>query len=78
MLRVRDRWLHITKHAYQGMKEERPPLTLWDLLHAFEEPDYDDGKEVRKRLGRRTLRAYYTQDEENVWVHAVSATRRRP
>lgn len=78
MLRVRGRWLNITKHAYQGMKEERPPITLWDLIHALEEPDHDDGKEIRKRLGRRTLRAYYTQDEENVWVRAVSRTSWKP
>lgn len=78
MMKVRDRWLNITKHAHQGMKEERPPVSLMHLQWAFEEPDYDDGKEIRKRIGRRTVRAYYTQDNEDIWVHAVSRTTRPP
>lgn len=79
MWRARDRWLTILKHAQQGMWQERPPVSIHDVQRVLEEPDDDDGNEARKRIGKRTLKVYYTQTDEEVWVRAVSATRvRRP
>ena len=74
MLRVRERCLHVSKHAQQGMTQERPPISLHALIWLFEDPDHDDGKEVRKRIGRRVIRAYYSEDEEDIVVRAVSCS----
>lgn len=74
MRNVRGRWLHITKHALQGMAQETPKVTIENIEWMFEEPDNDDGKEVRKRIGRRTIRAYYIEDTEEIRVRGVSCT----
>jgi len=74
MRSVRSKWLNVTKHALQGMEQERPPVSLRDIESAFEDPHYDDSKEVRKRIGRRTVRVYYTEYEDEIEVRGVSRT----
>lgn len=74
---ARGKPLYITKHAYQGMWQERPPIDHHDIVLLFEEPDHDDGKEVRKRLSGKTVRAYYHESEEEIQVLGVSRTGRR-
>lgn len=77
MRRARDRWLNVSKHAQQGMLQERPAVTMNDLEYLFEDPDHDDGKEIRKRIGKRTICAYYSQDDEEIHIRGVTATRSR-
>lgn len=73
---ARGKSLYISKHAHQGMWQERPPLDVYDIILLLEEPDHDDGKEVRKRLGRKTIRAYYHEGPEGIEVYGVSRTSR--
>lgn len=77
MDRARGRWLNVTKHAQQGMWQERPPVSIEDLARLFEEPDHDDGKETREVIGKWTIRAYYVSDDEAITVLAVSRSGRR-
>lgn len=74
MRRVRGRWLMITRHAHHGMGQERPPIRIEDIEWLFEEPDYDDGKEVRKLIRGQNVRAYYALREEEIEVRSVSRT----
>lgn len=74
---VRRRFLTVGKHAEAGMRAERPPLDVEDVALVLGNPDHDNGKEARKRLGRRTVFVYYTETEDEVYVRSVSATSRR-
>lgn len=76
MFFVRGKPLTFTKHAYEGMRQERPPLDEYDIALIIEEPDHDDGNEVRKRVGRKIIRAYYEEYEDHIRVRAVSRTTR--
>lgn len=74
---VRGRPLYLTAHAVVGMDAERPPVGIVDVLRALEEPDHDDGKEATKWVGRRTIKVYYSEEGDRIYVRGISATRRR-
>jgi hypothetical protein len=74
---VRGKWTAISKHASDAMAAERPPAEANDVREVLEAPDQDDGHQAIKRIARRTLLVYYDEDDAQVYVLSVSATRRR-
>lgn len=48
-----------------------------DVLDVLDEPDYDDTRKAYKRIGRRTVIVYYSEEEDRILVDAVSATSAR-
>ena len=75
MRTARGKLLWVSKHAFHGMNQERPPVTVDDLVLLLEEPDHDAKGEVRKWIGGRTVRAYYSEDQDGIHLRGVSATR---
>lgn len=74
---IRGKPYTITKHAFEGMNAERPPLASHDIESVLEDPDSDDGRQAMKRLGARTVIVYYVENETEVVIESVSATRGR-
>lgn len=73
---VRGKLVTLEKHAFVGMRAERPPWQNKDVTYALEEPDNDDGKTATKRIGARTIIVRYDEDEHEILVRSVSGTRR--
>lgn len=65
------------KHALDGMASERPRLDEDAIRRVLEEPDHDDGTTAVKRIGRRTVIVRYREDDQEIAIVSVSATRRR-
>lgn len=76
-MEVRGKRLRLSLHAFEGMSAERPRIDLQDLANVLETPDADNGREAFRWIGTRTVLVYYEEDEEEVYVRSVSATRRR-
>lgn len=74
---VRGKLCTISKHAFEGMAAERPPISADTVARVLEDPDHDDGTQARKRLGGRTILVRYEALEDRIRVRGVSATRRR-
>ena len=74
---VRGKPIYFTKHAFNGMAAERPPIKEDEVRAVLEAPDDDDGGKAFKAVGRRTVLVYYDDREGAVFIDAVSATRRR-
>lgn len=74
---VRGKPHAVSKHAYQGMKSERPPLDTSDIENVLEFPDGDDGRAAWKWLKKRTVIVYYEEDEISIWIRSGSSTRGR-
>lgn len=77
MIRAREKWLRVEKHAIHGMASERPPIGLADLQQVLEEPDSDDEHQALTWIATRTVIVYYEAYEEEIHVESVSATRNR-
>lgn len=76
-MQARGKRLTLTRHAFDGMNAERPPVRVHDVVRVLEDPDLDDGRRAAKWLGDRTLLVYYTEHEHQLDVESVSCTRRR-
>jgi hypothetical protein len=59
------------------MVAERPPVRPHHVSKVLEDPDHDDGKTALRRSGRRTIIIRYAEDDEQISVLSVSATRGR-
>lgn len=68
-------------HARAGMAAENPEIDAWDVCDALEHPDRVEGSDRRtafQRRGRRTVIVRYEENEDEIFVVSVSATRGRP
>lgn len=74
---ARGKDLRIRKHAFEGMSAERPPIRVEDVARTLEEAERDDGRNAWKWIGSRTVIVHYREEEHEVVVRGVSATRRR-
>lgn len=72
---VRGKPCRISKHAFEGMRSERPPLDDTDVALVLGEPNRDDGRLATRRMGARTILVYYAECEDEIVVRCVSATR---
>lgn len=78
MTLIRGKRAAISKHASEAMAAERPPLDVNDVREVLEAPEKDDGHQAVRRIGRRPILVYYEEDDAQIQVRSVSATRRRP
>lgn len=67
----------MSRHAADGMACERPPIKDSTITRVLEEPDHDDQATAWKWINGRTVIVRYREDEQQIWVASVSATRRR-
>jgi len=82
MYKVREKYLWIEPHAYEGMVAERPAIQLEHVYEAIQSPDkvvLERKARVKamKWIGKRTIIVYYDEYEEDIHVRGVSATRRK-
>lgn len=82
MYTVRGKSVWIERHAFEGMSNERPPVSTEEVRSTIEKPDgaereFGAGQKVWRWIGQRTIIVYYDELEEEIHVKAVSATRRK-
>lgn len=75
--RARGKPVSFAAHALDGMAAERERVRAEDAVRVLDEPDHDNGKDASKWVGRRTIKVYYIEEEDRIFVRGVSATRRR-
>ena len=69
--------LFISKHAFEGMYSENPPIIVENIEYVINNPDYEDGNKYRAWVGNRTI-IVYVSDCEDYWeINGVSATKRK-
>jgi hypothetical protein len=67
----------ITRHAFDGMNAENPPIRIEHLEETLQNPDRIEGDQYRKWIADRTIIAYITEYNDYIEVRGVSATRRK-
>ena len=75
--RLRGKPVLVSRHAFDGMNAEVPPVSIEHLKEALENPDRVEGDKYLKWIGQRTLIAYLTEYPDYFEVRSVSATRRK-
>lgn len=76
-MQVRGKPVWLSRHTYEGMFAERPPVQSSDVERVLEDPHHDDGTKAQRWIRNRTILVYYAEDAEGIEVLGVSATRRR-
>lgn len=76
-MRARGKLLTLSKHAFEGMNAERPPVHIREVRRVLEDPGADDGHRALRWTGDRTVIVYYEEHERQIDVESVSCTRRR-
>lgn len=79
---IRGKRVWIAKHAFEGMSDEKPPVSTEHVLSAIADPDGSEMESGMRRkawrwIGQRTIMVYYDELEDEIRVKAVSATRRK-
>ncbi len=79
---IREKAVIIMKHAIDAMNSERPHIDVDDILNVIDSPDntvHESGNRFKatKWMKKRTIIVYYDEFEDEIYVHGVSATRRR-
>lgn len=77
MFRLRDKRVMVSRHAFDGMNAEKPPIRVEHLEETLKNPDKVEGEKHMKWIGRRTVIAYLTEHPDYFEVRGVSATRRK-
>lgn len=77
MTTVRGKTIVLTRHAAQGMLQERPPVTIDEVVRALESPDHDTLAGLHAWTGKRTILIRYTEYHDEIRIRSISATRRR-
>jgi len=77
---IRDKPVWFDRHALDGMNAERPRIGVAEVESVLEGPDCTSEErggrhKAWKHAGKRTIRVYYDEDEEGIYVRSVSATR---
>lgn len=76
-MRARGKRLTLTKHAFEGMNAERPPVRVREVVRVLDRPKTDDGRRALRWTGDRTVIVHYEEHDLQIDVQSVSCTRRR-
>lgn len=76
-MHVRGKLLTLSRHAFEGMNAERPPVRVHDVVRVLEDPASDDGRCARRWIADRTVIVHYEEHEHQIDVQSVSCTRRQ-
>ena len=76
-MKLRGKEVMVSRHAFDGMNAENPPVSVEHLEETLNNPDLIQGEKYVKWIGRRTVIAYIIEYEDYFEVHGVSATRRK-
>ena len=74
---ARGKPCQFTKHAYEGLRAERPPIDLEEIAMVLEEAEHDDGATAYRWIQTRTVIIRYIEREDYIRIRSVSATRSR-
>ena len=66
-----------SRHVYEEINCEVPPIRWAELEETTLNPDKVEGRKYMKWIGSRTIIVYLTEFEDYVRVDTVSATRRK-
>jgi hypothetical protein len=77
MVQVRGKEVMVSRHAFDGMNAENPPIRVEDVEAALINPDSVQGNKSLKWTGRRTVIVYSNEYPDYIEVESVSATRRK-
>jgi len=77
LVQIRGKEVMVSRHAFDGMNAENPPIRVEDVEETLVNPDNVQGNRSLKWIGRRTVIVYSTEYPDYIEVESVSATRRK-